>query len=102
MDGTDILNENWNILTSFFPENWRELGRQTGAITRLRDFKSEEQVMRTLLIHIANGYSLREAVVLAKAGNIANVSDVALLRSDCATPCSGLKSCVRFFCEKAN
>ena len=36
--------------------------------------------MRTLLIHVANGYSLREAVVVAKAGNIANVSDVALLK----------------------
>ena len=36
--------------------------------------------MRTLLIHIANGYSLRETAVVAKAGDIANVSDVALLK----------------------
>ena len=50
MDGTDILDENWNMLTSFFLENWRELGRETGAITRLRDFKSEEQIHDALLI----------------------------------------------------
>ena len=36
--------------------------------------------MRTLLIHTANGYSLRETAVVAKAGDIANVSDVALLK----------------------
>lgn len=36
--------------------------------------------MRTLLIHIARGYSLRETVVKAKVAGIANVSDVALLK----------------------
>lgn len=68
------------MLTSFFPEGWREMGRESGAIARLRDFKSEEQLMRTLLIHVANGFSLRESVVVAKAASIANVSDVALLK----------------------
>jgi hypothetical protein len=36
--------------------------------------------MRTLLIHIAQGYSLRETAVKAKAAGIADVSDVALLK----------------------
>jgi len=36
--------------------------------------------MRTLLLHIAGGYSLRETVVLAKSSGIADVSDVALLK----------------------
>ena len=80
MKNAEILNENWNMLTSFFPEGWREMGRESGAIVRLRDFKSEEQLMRTLLIHIANGFSLRESVVVAKAAGIADVSDVALLK----------------------
>ena len=36
--------------------------------------------MRTWLLHIAGGYSLRETVVLAKSSGIADVSDVALLK----------------------
>ena len=80
MDNAEILNENWDTLTSFFPEGWTKMGRESGAITRLRDFKSEERLMRTLLIHVANGYSLRESVVVAKAAGIADVSDVALLK----------------------
>jgi hypothetical protein len=36
--------------------------------------------LRTLLLHIARGYSLRETVVKAKAAELAWVSDVALLK----------------------
>lgn len=80
MASTSILGENWDTLISFFPENWKKLARESGAVNRLRDFKSEESLMRTLLLHIANGYSLRETVVVAKAAGLADVSDVALLR----------------------
>jgi hypothetical protein len=75
-----IMGENWDTLISFFPENWKKLAKESGAVTRLRDFKSEESLMRTLLLHIANGYSLRETVVVAKAAGWAEVSDVAILR----------------------
>lgn len=80
MDNTSLLNENWEVLLSLFPENWRALAKETGAMVRkLRSFESEDAVMRTLLIHIARGYSLRETVVKAKMAGIADVSDVALL-----------------------
>jgi hypothetical protein len=36
--------------------------------------------MRTLLLHVARGYSLRETVVRARMARLAKVSDVALLR----------------------
>ena len=36
--------------------------------------------MRTLLLHVAQGYSLRETVVRAKAAGLGTVSDVALLK----------------------
>ncbi len=81
MDNTSLLNENWEVLLSLFPENWRALAKETGAMVRkLRSFESEDAVMRTLLIHIARGYSLRETVVKAKIAGIADVSDVALLK----------------------
>ncbi len=48
-----LLNENWEVLLSLFPENWRALAKETGAMVRkLRSFEFEDAVMRTLLIHI--------------------------------------------------
>jgi hypothetical protein len=46
----------------------------------LRKEKSPEQLLRTLLIHLGCGHSLRETVVRARAADIADLSDVALLK----------------------
>lgn len=75
------LDESWSVLLTMFPDNWRELARETGSLVRkLRNFKDEEAVMRTLLLHVANGYSLRETVTRAKLSGLAEVTDVALLK----------------------
>lgn len=71
--------EDWSVLLSLFPSEWEELGRQTGAITRLRGFNSVGDVLRTLLMHIGTGWPLRETSVRAKLAGIADVSDVTLL-----------------------
>ena len=81
MKGQDLLNENWQVLVSLLPENWRSLAKETGASKRsYRSFSSEEAVFQTILLHVAKGYSLRETVVKAKLAGIADVSDVALLK----------------------
>ena len=80
MENYTILDEDWRILTSYFPASWAEQAVQCGALTRLRGFDSEEALLRTLLLHVARGYSLRETVVRAKSSGIAEVSDVALLK----------------------
>jgi len=81
MEELSILDENWHVLLSLFPQNWVALAKETGAMVRkLRTFPSEDAVMRTLLIHIAQGYSLRETTVKAKAAGISDVSNVALLK----------------------
>lgn len=46
---------------------------------RLRGFGSMEALLRTLLLHVGCGWSLRETAVQAKLAGIANVSDVTLL-----------------------
>ncbi len=75
-----IVDEDWCLLTSLFPAGWQELARETGANSRLRGFDSVEQLLRTLLLHVGRGYSLRETCVRAREGGIADVSDVALLK----------------------
>ena len=53
---------------------------ESGAVKRLRGFSSPEVLLRTLLLHVGLGYSLRETVVRARFANWADVSDVALLK----------------------
>lgn len=73
------MEEDWSILLSFFPENWKELAATTNALKGLRKEKDTENYLRTLLLHLACGYSMRETVTRAKLANIADISDVALL-----------------------
>lgn len=74
------MEESWRVLVSLFPSDWEELARQSGAIERLRGFRSVEALMRVLLVHFGQGYSLRETVVQARVADWARVSDVALLK----------------------
>jgi hypothetical protein len=71
--------EDWQVLLSLFPSEWRQLGRSSGAVRRLRGFPSMEALLRTLLLHVGCGWSLRETAVQAKLAGIAEVSDVTLL-----------------------
>lgn len=75
-----VLDEDWKVLTSLFPAGWKRQAHETGAIQRLRGFNSAEGLLRTLLLHVGLGYSLRETAVRAKAVGLAEVSDVALLQ----------------------
>ena len=73
-------SEDWDLLVSFFPGNWQELAAETGALRGLRKDKSAENLLRTLLIHLGCGHSLRETVVRARQASLADLSDVALLK----------------------
>lgn len=73
-------DESWSVLISLFPPDWRKQGRDLGAIARLRGFRSIDDLMRVLLLHVGQGYSLRETAVRARASGLGSVSDVALLK----------------------
>jgi Transposase DDE domain len=73
------MNEDWPVLLSFFPDNWLELANAHNVSKRLRKDKDVEDYIRTLLIHVGCGYSLRETVARAKQAGLADISDVALL-----------------------
>jgi len=75
-----MIDEDWKLLTSFFPADWRKLAASTEALKGLRKDKSEDALLRTLLIHLAGGFSLRETVVRARQAELSDLSDVALLK----------------------
>jgi len=75
----NALDEDWKILLGLFPPDWQSEARRSGAVARLRGFDSVNEILRTLLLHVGCGYSLRETAVRAKAAGVAEVSDVTLL-----------------------
>jgi hypothetical protein len=76
----NAANEDWSVLSGLFPSGWREEASLKGAVERLRGFSSVDALLRTLLLHVGNGFSLRETAVRAKLAQWADVSDVALLK----------------------
>lgn len=70
----------WDTLTRFLPNGWEEKAKELGALRRCRRFNGAGVLLRTLMIHLSDGCSLRETSVRAKQGNLASVSDVALLK----------------------
>jgi len=74
------MDQDWQLLTNFFPAQWQDLAIQTNVIKGLRQDKGVSDLLRVLLIHVACGYSLRETVTRARKANLAQMSDVALLK----------------------
>lgn len=79
LDG-QLIDEDWQVLRTVLPADWEKLADETDALKGLRKDKSAEDLLRTLLLHIGCGYSLRETVSRARLAGIADMSDVALLK----------------------
>lgn len=80
MESTSLPDRNWEFLVKLLPSKWEELARTSGAVTRMRGFESVESLLRTLLLHVGLGCSLRETSTMAKAAGWVEMSDVALLK----------------------
>ena len=75
-----MLKEQWDLLIRFFPEGWIEKVYQSGALMRKRKIDSPQTLIRILLIHLADGRSLRTTAAYAREANLCNLSDIALLK----------------------
>ena len=80
MDRIKNLDQDWQYLLTFLPSGWQQEAKSLGALRRCRKFVNAESLLRTLMIHLADGCSLRETAARAKHGNIVSISDVALLK----------------------
>lgn len=70
----------WDVLVSFLPDGWQDKAKELGALRRCRKFADPGVLLRTLLIHLAEGRSLRQTAAVAETGGLVSVSDVALLK----------------------
>jgi hypothetical protein len=72
--------EDWQIVLRVLPSGWQDKARELGALRRHREFPDPATLLRVLLIHLAEGCSLRGTAVRAAEGQLVTVSDVALLK----------------------
>lgn len=75
------VGEDWDVVMAALPAQWQAKAVELGAVRRRpRGFADVAALLRVLMIHLADGCSLRETVVRARAGDLADISDVALLK----------------------
>jgi len=58
MDKTKNLERDWQYLLTFLPSGWQQEAKPLGALRRCRKFVNAESLLRTLMIHLADGCSL--------------------------------------------
>lgn len=79
------LDRDFEFLLSFLPEGWEQKARELGALRRCRKVPDARVLLRVLLIHLAEGCSLREAALRARLGGIVDLSAVTIKnRLECA------------------
>jgi hypothetical protein len=73
--------EEWEVIERLLPSGWEAMAKESGTLRRCRGFANAGQLLRVMMIHLVDGCSLRETSVRAAEGNLAQVSDVALLKA---------------------
>jgi len=71
--------DDFDYLVRLLPAGWEEQAKALGALRRCRKIPDARTLLRVLLIHLAEGCSLRETAVRASQGGVAEVSDVAIM-----------------------
>lgn len=80
------LDSQWDMLLHWLPRGWQDAAWTFGAITRLRAIQSAEALLRLILAYSWNDWSLRTTAAWARRINLADVSDVAVLKRLCHAP----------------
>jgi hypothetical protein len=73
------MRDDFDFLLTFLPCGWEEKAKELGALRRCRKIPNAQVLLRLLLIHLAEGCSLRETAARAKHGGLIAVSDVAIM-----------------------
>ncbi len=82
VDLGDELVDDWELIQKLLPAGWEEQARQTRAflVRRPDGFDSPAILLRVMLMHLAQGASLRMTARQATQAGVADVCDVAVLK----------------------
>jgi len=70
--------EDWAVVKRFLPPGWEAAARELGALRRARGVDGPETLLRTLLVHLAEGCSLQETSTRVRELGWCQLSAVAL------------------------
>src|ERR1019366_1944392 len=74
-------DESWEILQQFLPNNLEQSAREHGAFQRARgEIRSASVLLRLILLHVAGGLSLEQAVLRARENKLVRISAVGLFK----------------------
>ena len=72
--------DDWAVVCRFLPAGWEQAAREQGALKRARGIADAATLLRVLLVHLANGCSLRETAVRVRQAGWCTISSVALFK----------------------
>ena len=72
--------DDWEHVCEHLPSGWQEQAHRLGALRRARGFPDASILLRTLLVPLASGCSLKDAVTYAQLAGWCDVSAVALFK----------------------
>ncbi len=81
MQNANPADESWEILQQFLPKNLEQSAREHGAFRRARgEIRSAGVLLRLILLHVAGGLSLEQAVLRARENKLVKISAVGLFK----------------------
>jgi len=83
MDATEgvLRADEWKFLTRYFPPGWESAASLLGAMRRDgQSIRDAETLLRCLLVHLADGCSLKETAARVQAAGWAKISSVGLFK----------------------
>jgi len=72
--------DDWQLVCQLLPPGWQDQAYLLGALRRTRGFPNAVVLLRTLLVHLAGGCSLKETATSAQQAGWCAVSPVALFQ----------------------
>src|SRR3989304_6993285 len=81
MRNENPVDESWEILQQFLPDNLEQSAREYGAFRRARgEIRSASVLLRLILLHVAGGLAREQAVLGARENKLVKISAVALFK----------------------
>lgn len=82
MDQNESLQrlDDWQVVRQHLPEGWEEAARRFGALHRARGVPNADVLLRVLMLHLADGCSLKETALRAHQAGWCTISSVAIFK----------------------
>jgi len=74
------VDAEWELVKGLLPSGWQAQAKKLGAVRRLRGIDSVEALLRILLLHLADGCSLKETALRVGRAGLGQISSVGIFK----------------------